>query len=66
MKLETAVSFILEMCFRIFGLCILIAASTVPIQNREQRRYIREQRDIMKRMQEDVELIIMLEEDVIE
>ena len=66
MRLETAVSSILEMCFRIFGLCILIAASTVPIQNREQRRYIREQRDIMQRMQEDVELIIMLEEDVIE
>lgn len=64
MTIEKAIGYLIEMALRIFGLCIIIAESTVPLKNRNQRRYIKEQRDVMKYIQDDLNLYEMLcEED---
>lgn len=62
MRLEVAVSLLLDICLRILGLAIIIAESTVSHKLRRQRKYIKEQRDVMKEIQEDINLYFMLGE----
>lgn len=68
MTIEKAIGYLIEMVLRVFGLCIIIAESTVPLKNKNQRRYIEEQRDIMKYIQDDFNLYEMLyeEDEVVE
>jgi hypothetical protein len=60
MRLEIAIGLILEMCFRIFGLVIIIAESVVSPKHTRQKKYIREQRKVMQQIQDDIDLYILL------
>ena len=62
MRVETALGVLIDIAMRIFGLCIVIAENTVHISRKKQRRYIEEQRSVMRFIQDDLNLYSMLNE----